>query len=195
MARERRTSIGGQFAPRRIDMLRSPAYRALSLSARRVLDRLEIELADHGGTDNGNLPCTYQDFVDYGIHREAIYPAIRETVALGFVEVTQQGVAGGPDYRKPTKFRLTYRHARGVRGDGTHEWMKITTDEEAAAVAAAARKERPPKKQNQTYGNRHISVRETYSEPASKGTETSTTTHSTETGGTLDISGRGRSVA
>jgi hypothetical protein len=37
--RERRTSIGGQFAPRLIEMLESHAFRALSLSARRVLDK------------------------------------------------------------------------------------------------------------------------------------------------------------
>jgi len=94
MRRGRRTTIGAQFAPRRIDMLRSPAYCALSLSARRVLDRLEIELADHGGTDNGKLPVTYDDFQRYGLHRQAIFPAIRETIALGFVEITEEGIAG-----------------------------------------------------------------------------------------------------
>ena len=62
----RRTSIGEQFAPHTIAMLRSPAWRALSLSARRILDRIEIELADHGGTDNGKLPVTYDDFEQYG---------------------------------------------------------------------------------------------------------------------------------
>jgi hypothetical protein len=36
----RRTKIQGQFAARTIDMLESPAFRVLSLSARRVLDRL-----------------------------------------------------------------------------------------------------------------------------------------------------------
>jgi hypothetical protein len=55
---KRRTKILGQFAPRTIDMLRSSAWSVLSLSGRRVIDRLEIELADHGGTDNGKLPCT-----------------------------------------------------------------------------------------------------------------------------------------
>jgi hypothetical protein len=63
--RKRSQSIGGQFAPRLIEMLESPAYRALSLSARRVLDRIEIELAHHGGRDNGGLPVTYHDFEAY----------------------------------------------------------------------------------------------------------------------------------
>jgi len=103
----RRTSIGEQFAPHTISMLRSPAWRTLTLSARRVLDRIEIELADHGGTDNGKLPVTYDDFVRYGVHRHAIAPAIREVVALGFVEITEPGRAGNADWRKPNLFRLT----------------------------------------------------------------------------------------
>ena len=62
MKRRRKTTIGGQFAPRLIEMLESPAYRALSLSGHRALARLEIELGHHGGTDNGRLPVTYADF-------------------------------------------------------------------------------------------------------------------------------------
>ena len=85
-------------------MLRSPAWRALSLSARRMLDRLEIEMADHGGTDNGKLPTTYDDFHRYGIYRHAIGPAIREAVALGFLKVTEPGRAGNAEWRKPNLF-------------------------------------------------------------------------------------------
>ena len=78
----RRNKIGGQFAWRLIEMLESPAFRVLSLSARRVLDRIEIELARHGGSDNGRLPVTFDDFHRYGIHRHAVAPAIRETIGL-----------------------------------------------------------------------------------------------------------------
>jgi hypothetical protein len=170
-------------------MLRSPAYCELSLSARRVLDRLEIELADHGGTDNGKLPVTYDDFQRYGIHRQAIYPAIREAVALGFVEITEAGVHGTAEFRKPNKFRLTYRAAAGLPGDGTHEWMKIAEDD-ARIIASNARREKPPKKQILKYGNRQNSVRKPYRERHSCSTETTTTSHSTETTTTLDISGR-----
>ena len=100
--RERCTKIGGQFAPRTIEMLRSPAMRVLSLSARRMLDRIEIEMADHGGTDNGRLPVTYDDFQRFGIHRHAISSAIQENEALGFIQVTQRGRAGNADFRTPT---------------------------------------------------------------------------------------------
>ena len=89
-------------------MISSPAFCVLSLSARRVLDRLEVEMASHGGTDNGKLPVTFSDFRRYGIDYDAIAPAIREVVALGFVEVTKPGRAGNAEYRLPNIFRLTY---------------------------------------------------------------------------------------
>lgn len=56
-----KSQINGQFAPRTIAMLRSPAMRAVGLTGRRILDRIEIELANHGGRDNGKLPVTFAD--------------------------------------------------------------------------------------------------------------------------------------
>jgi len=138
---KRRTKIGGAFAPRLVEMLESPAHRVLSLSARRVLDRLEIEFAHHGGTGNGKLPCTYDHFVEYGLHRHAIGPAIRELIALGFLERTQQGGGGNADERLPSLYRLTYRHTD--RSDSTNDWRKIKTLEEAIRLAKESRS--PPK--------------------------------------------------
>jgi len=136
--RRRRTSIDGQFAGREIKMLESYPFRALSLSARRVLDRLEIELAHHGGVDNGQLPVTFDDFQRYGIDRHAIAPAIRELVALGFVEVTEHGRAGNAEWRTPNRFRLTYKHTNSA--GPTHEWKRIQTTERASEKAKEARK-------------------------------------------------------
>jgi hypothetical protein len=67
----KRNQIVGQFAPRPIEMLESPAYKVLSRAAHQVLARIEIEHAHHGGTDNGHLPVTYEQFVEYGLHRKA----------------------------------------------------------------------------------------------------------------------------
>jgi hypothetical protein len=67
--------------------MESPAFRALSHSAHRILDRLEIELAHHGGNDNGRLPCTFDHFAEYGIDRHSIAPAIREVEALKFIRL------------------------------------------------------------------------------------------------------------
>jgi hypothetical protein len=137
--RRRRTKIGGQFAPRLIEMLRSPAMRVLSLSARRILDRIEIELAEHGGTDNGRLPVTYDDFENFGIHRHSIAPAINELVALGFVQVTELGRAGNAEWRSPSKYRLTYRHSY-EGANPTNEWKRIQTLDDAERIVRTARK-------------------------------------------------------
>ncbi len=136
--KHRRKKIDGQFAPRTIEMLRSPAFRALSLTGHRILARIELELASHGGKDNGKLPITHQNFVQFGIHDHAVGPGIREIEALGFGEVTQRGVAGNADYRRPNMFRLTYRPTDDRRT--TDEWRRISTVKEARAIAANARR-------------------------------------------------------
>lgn len=136
-----RQKIVGQFIPRPVRMMESPAYRALSLSGHRVLARVEVEHGAHGGMDNGSLPVTFLDFENYGIDRHAIGPAIRECVALGFLEVTERGRSGNGDFRKPNKFRLTYLIRRGIKA--SNEWQKIETEEQAKALALEARKVRP----------------------------------------------------
>jgi hypothetical protein len=139
-------------------MLESPAFRVLSLSARRVLDRLEIELAHHGGQDNGKLPVTYEHFHEYGIHRHAISSGIRECVALGFVEITEPGRAGNAEFRAPNLFRLTYMHTRVE--DPTDDWRRIETFDDAKALAHAARLARsrtpgrPPRRGKSAIGAR-----------------------------------------
>jgi hypothetical protein len=133
----KRPKIKGQFTARFIDMLKSPAYRTLSLSGHRALSRLEIELAKHAGNDNGNLVVTFDDFEAYGIHRHAVAPAIRELCALGFAEITEHGCAGNAYERTATRYRLTMI-AVGTM-EPTNEWKKIGSLEEAERVAAAAR--------------------------------------------------------
>jgi DNA-binding FadR family transcriptional regulator len=124
----------------------------MSLSARRVLDRIMIELAHHGGNDNGKLPVTYDHFEEYGIHREAIPPGIRELEALGFVEVTQRGRASAGEFRSPNLFRLTCVNCRSAPNP-THEWRRIPDMKIAEVVARAAREARA-KKQKASPGNR-----------------------------------------
>ena len=159
--RRRRTKISGQFAWRLIEMLESPAYRVLSLSAHRVLDRLELEIASHGGTDNGRLIVTFNQFVDYGIDRHAIAPALREVIALGFVEVTEKGRAGNAEYRAPSQYRLTYRNTDNSAS--TDEWRTIETLEQAHATASAARN--PRSRRKIPSGGKHtVSVGERHTE-------------------------------
>ena len=135
--RKKFSRINGAWVPYRVEMLQSPAWRILSLSARKLLNRLEIELAGHAGHDNGRLPCTYEDFVTYGIDRHAIAPAIREAVALGFITY-EQGCGGNSEFKHPNKFHLTYRNTDDA--PPTDDWKSIQNVEEARALAASARK-------------------------------------------------------
>jgi hypothetical protein len=154
--------ISGQFAARLIEMMESPAYRVLSLSAHRALSRIEIEWAHHGGQDNGRLPVTFDDFVAYGLHRTAIGPALVELEALGFIVVTDQGkMAHAADYRRPKKFLLTSRPVpKGA--DPLHNWKRITTMEEAQAIAESARKLSGEKKKEPVRKPYQKPVRKTY---------------------------------
>lgn len=158
----RHNRIAGQFSARLIEMLESPAYRVLSLSARRVIERVEIEHAHHGGKDNGRLPVTFDHFHEYGMHRHAIAPAIREAVALGFLRVTVQGRAGNAEHRTPNLFRLTFHPAKGEygkEGNGcTHDWRAIESIEMAEAIARTARMQKNSqcrKTPRFSDGNRH----------------------------------------
>jgi hypothetical protein len=138
--------ISGHFSGNLIEMLESPAFRVLSLTARRILSRIEIEHARHGGQENGRLPVTFDQFHEYGVHRHSIAPGLREVEALGFVVVTERGRAGNAEHRSPNLFRLTYRSCKGLPGDGTHEWRRIATVEEAEELSALARNNKPAKK-------------------------------------------------
>jgi hypothetical protein len=164
--------ISGQFAARLIEMMESPAYRVLSLSAHRVLSRIEVEWAHHGGQDNGQLPVTFDDFVAYGLHRTAIGPALTELEALGFIVVTDQGkMAQAADYRRPKKFLLTSRPVpKGA--DPLHNWKRITTMEEAQAIAESARKVSGEKKKEPVRKTYQKPVRKTYHSDQIASTET-----------------------
>jgi hypothetical protein len=189
--RGRRNRIAGQFTALLTDMLESPAWRVLSLSARRLLDRIAIELRHHGGHEGDGLCVTYADFEAYGIERHAISPAIREAVALGFLRIALQGRAGNADFRRSTQFNLTYVNT--VDGEPTHEWKRIRGIDEAKTKAREARAiQKPPKNRKPvretppTFGgeshteNRNFPVRESH------------TTVVGDSRTTSDISGEGK---
>jgi hypothetical protein len=152
-----RNRFDGQFNGRLIEMMESPAYRVLSLSAHRVLDRICIELGHHGGADGTKLPVTYEHFMEYGIARHAIAPAIRELEALGFIEVTQRGKPSAGEFRLPNLFRLTWAVCHSTKP--THEWKRIADIETAELWAKAARKAKTgTKKQKSTPINHHCAT-------------------------------------
>jgi hypothetical protein len=130
------------------DLLMSPAWRALSLSARRVLNRLEIEMMSNGGaqSSNGCLIVTYTDFIEYGVRKDSLGSAIREAVALGLVAITEPGRGGNAAFRKATKYRLTYHRFKIAQDstttfEPTNEWRQLKTTAEARGAVEAAERE------------------------------------------------------
>ena len=142
---KRQNKISGQYSARLIEMLKSPAYRVLSRSAHLVISRIEVELAHHGGNDNGRLPVTTDQFVEFGMDRASVAPAIREAAALGFIRITERGRAGNAEHGAPNRFFLTFAHGRNSRQEPpTHDWRRIKTIEEAKESARMARDEKNP---------------------------------------------------
>jgi hypothetical protein len=143
----RKTIIGGAFIPHTLEMRRSPAWRALPDTARRILDRLELEHMEHGGVENGRLICTYDQFAKAGIRRASLPLAIRQAVALGFLRITVLGGRAIADVRQPTRYRLTYPPGLRCLVAGsdqreeispTNDWRLIKTDEAAAEALVQA---------------------------------------------------------
>ena len=181
-------------------MLESPAWRVLSLSARRLIERIEIELGHHGGNDNDALPVTYADFLAYGLaDRSSVAAARREAVALGFLRF-KPGRGGNREFRRPDLFGLTFSVL-----DPTHDWRKIETFDDARAIAGLARKAKDPravaigrerarrraKKQNTGLEKPQVSVGEYQTETSRLPVGESRTTASVGKTGLLSISGDG----
>jgi ferredoxin len=101
--------------------------------------------ASNGGLEhnaNGKLILTYRQLCGFWpMSTGSAWAAIREVIALGFVECTVQGCGGNADERQPSQYRLTYLPAEGVPGTGSHEWRQIKNIGEARKIARIARHE------------------------------------------------------
>lgn len=136
-----RNKLKEAFVPHVRSMLESPAWAALSITARRILDRLELEHMAHAGTENGKLVCTYDDFVKYGARRHCIKLAILQLRQLGFIEVIQWGRQAVGDGRVPSKYRLTYVPTIEPYYQATHEWRRFRYDEQVRVALQKAENE------------------------------------------------------
>jgi hypothetical protein len=196
----KRNNVASQWGSRPLELMESPALRVLSRAAHLALVRLEIELRHHGGHDNGKLPVTKQNFVDFGIHQDAVAPALRELEALGIIRITQRGRGGTAEFRQPHLFLLNFLcGAVDTRDEITNTWKRIKTLEEAQEIASTARAAKDPAYRR----NRRNQIRKpclgpdtkTMSEtPKSSDTKTMSTEPDTETMSTIDTLTRDANV-
>src|SRR6202034_4719326 len=99
-AKSERNRIEAPFVPFPCEMIESPAFRALSGSALRILFHLTTLWARSGGivaNTNGKLIATYDRFhLVWGMDSHTAAAALRVLVALGFIE-RKKGCTGNAD--------------------------------------------------------------------------------------------------
>jgi hypothetical protein len=92
------TRAGGQFVPVYRAVLSSPAWRGLSINARRFLDFLMLEWMAHAGKDNGELKAPHRQLEAFGIGARYIAAAIREAEEVGLVDCHRGGMRVATTY-------------------------------------------------------------------------------------------------
>lgn len=120
------------------DLMESPAWRAMSDNARRLVDRVILEHMGHGGRENGALPVTYDDLTAWGIRRNSIPPSIAEAVALGLLDYQPGRAAHVAGKGHAQRFGITWLPTRDGE-PATNRWKRLCDLADAQAVAKAAR--------------------------------------------------------
>jgi hypothetical protein len=109
-------------------------------AARQLLDRVVIEHLSHGGTQNGELTVTYDNFVAYGLSsRRLTAQAIRVAVALGFLDVTVKGIRSFGGARRASQYGLSWL-PRSDRTPASNRWQFIATEADAKEAIRKVRK-------------------------------------------------------
>jgi|SRR5205085_12075648 len=111
-------------------VLLSAAWMGLPLSARRVLDAIMSDHAQHGGQMNGELLAPYTQLQARGVRRSSIKEALVILEAVGLIKADRDTRSGA--VKRATMYRLTWLGTP----DGltaTNDWKAIKTEEEADA--------------------------------------------------------------
>jgi hypothetical protein len=125
------------------EMLESPAWRALSSAAQKVICRIAVEHMAHGGGQNGDLPVTYNDFRTYGVRGSSIAVALAEAIELGFIERVDPGRRAWGEFQgKPATYRLSWLPtAKGA--PAPNRWKRFRTLADARTAAERAKLRKP----------------------------------------------------
>ena len=102
-------------------------YRALGISAHRVLSYLRREHLQHGGKENGKLAAPYRALEDWGVTANDVRGGLEELYVTGFVQLTFRGprVASGVD---PSRYALTWLPTEmwtPTPVPATNKWQRI----------------------------------------------------------------------
>jgi hypothetical protein len=113
------------FAQLPLSLLGGVVLNALSIMARRVLDRLIAEHLKHGGRDNGRLHVSYRQLAQWTRANDGnIPPALAELVDLGLLVITHGERVAGSSKVAPNVYRLTFfpDHEDAASTDEWRRW-------------------------------------------------------------------------
>ena len=133
---------GEPFIWMTLAMVKSEAWAAMPLAARKVVERIAIEHMGHGGKLNGELTVTYDQFVSFGIRRSSIREAIEFAVRLGWIDITVHGSRSYGMRRVASAYGLTWL----PRCDSTppsNRWKSVTAERAKRATAGARTRDTP----------------------------------------------------
>jgi len=121
-----------------LELIGSVALAALSLGARRVLDRLIIEQLSTWGTlgsTNGKLAVSYIQLAAHtGVRKQEIASALAELVDLGLIVIAHGRRPKGAAKTRPNFYRLTFLpDHEGVWP--SEEWRRFEPSEGAGPIA------------------------------------------------------------
>jgi hypothetical protein len=102
-------------------LLASPAWRSLSVNARRLVDRLCIEHMAHAGQDNGRLIVTHKQFAKAGVLRDGVAEAIAELEALGLLRCERGG------RHRSSRYLLTFLPTHDYEPP-PNDWRRVTME-------------------------------------------------------------------
>jgi hypothetical protein len=114
--KNKQSPIGQQFVPLPRDLLRSDAWRSMSINERRLVDFLMLEHMRHGGRQNGNLKAPRQQLHAFGIGSHFASMAIAAAEERGLILCNRGGM------RVATTYGLTWLATAGGRTP-SNAWM------------------------------------------------------------------------
>lgn len=119
---------GEPFVQLTRELLASPAWRAMSINCRRLIDFVLIEQMNHAGQENGHLLATYDQLVAYGLTRSEISSAIREAEYLGLIRVDHGVRWAGKS--EPSIYEITFMPKQRPNPEfPTNDWKRITEED------------------------------------------------------------------
>lgn len=108
-------------------MFGSITFRALGIHARRILDFLLYEHAQHGGRENGNLAAPYRQLEAWGVTAADVRKGMAELIHTGFVARTKEG-RRLDGVGVPARYALTWLPTNAGSSNEekpTHEWSSV----------------------------------------------------------------------